>query len=395
MCQANPHSQTARSVYLDSQGTERPRPEVLDAMLPYLGEAFGNASALAHERGRASRRVIETAREVLAHSVGASSEGVIFTSGATEANNMVLSSFPAGGARHGLIVSAVEHKSVLEPAMRQGRQGARVHIARVDRDGRLDLDRLEALLGPDTALVSVMLANNEIGTIQPVQDVVRMSRAAGALVHVDAAQAMGKLPIDFAALDLDFMTLSAHKFGGPQGIGALITRPQHLHKLQPLSLGGGQEGGLRAGTLPLALCHGMAVAAALATLDIAGEAARVSDLRKQLLAGLSALGPYFVNGSLHDRLSGNLHGGFEGVAALKVMRALPDLHFSIGSACTTGAARSHVLDAIGLDPLRQGESFRLSLGWASTQADVDHVLARMAQVLPRLLPPHHKAGARP
>lgn len=375
---------TPGTVYLDSQGTERPRPQVVAAMLPYLLEDFGNPSALAHPRGRAARAAVEAARESIAAAVGADSEGIIFTSGATEANNMVIASTENLGSRT-LICSAIEHKSVIEPMQRQARQGRNFRQARVGRDGILDLQHMVDQGIPACSLVSVMMVNNEIGTIQPIKEVARLCRAAGALLHVDAAQACGKVPIDFRALDIDFLTISAHKFGGPQGIGCLVVRPGLVAKLAPLMVGGGQEGGLRSGTTALALCHGMGVAAKLATANIADDTARLAVLRDDLLAGLSSIGPFFLNGSPSQRVAGSVNGGYRGVSALSLMRALPDLHFSIGSACTTGATDNHVLNAMNVDKLRQGETFRMSLGWATTRAEVDRVISRVTEVLPRFL----------
>lgn len=358
--------QRDREYYFDAQATEQVRPEAIAALNIAFRE-FGNAGATNHGLGRRTRQALEDARGRIASLVNAPPEAVFFTSGATEANNIVLQSLAAPGQRRA-IASAIEHKSVIEPLAHAAGRGAEVVFCPVDQDGLVDPESLRNRV-TGGSIVSVMQANNEIGTIQPVAAI--RDAAPDALFHVDAAQSFCKVPIDFDRLGLDFLTLSAHKIGGPQGIGALVVRPSRIADLQPLFRGGAQEAGLRPGTTPVGLVVAMSAAAEAAMAERDQQAARLGALRDKMVAAFSRLPGFFVNGSLEQRLSGNLNCGFDGIDALLLMRRVPHLLFSAGSACTTGNSTNHVLDALGLPNARQRATFRLSLGWATSDADVD------------------------
>ncbi|RYZ11601.1 MAG: cysteine desulfurase [Comamonadaceae bacterium] len=367
-------------IYLDCQATERPRPQAIEAVRQGMERYFGNPSALAHARGQAARRHLENFRRLAAGIVKAPAEALCFTSGATESNNIVLASEARRPGAH-LVVSAIEHKSVLESARRAHEAGAKLSMLPVDRSGRVDLEALERLIAQGATLVCVMAANNEVGTIQPLGEIGGMCRRAGVRWHVDAAQAVGKLELDLGTLGVDYLSFTAHKFGGPQGIGALALSERVRSELRPLLVGGRQERGLRAGTTPIALCAGMAAASHCVASAMRPEVERMRRLRNDLLDGLRALGPFFSNSDVEHGLCNNLNGGFEGVSAMLLMRRMPQVQFSVASACTSGVGGSHVLAAMGHGRPRIESSFRLSVGWSTTRADVDGAVAAFASAL--------------
>ncbi|MDR6885878.1 cysteine sulfinate desulfinase/cysteine desulfurase-like protein [Variovorax sp. 3319] len=227
-----------------------------------------------------------------------------------------------------------------------------------------------------------MAANNEIGVIQPLEEIGRMCQAADVRFHSDAAQAIGKMRLDVTALGIDYLTFTAHKYGGPQGIGGVICSRRGTDRVEPLLVGGGQERGLRSGTTPLALCAGMAAASLALSENMETEITRMRHMRNRLLSGLRSLGPFFTNSDADHRLCNNLNGGFEGISALLLMRRIPNVHFSAGSACTSGAAASHVLTAMGLARARIDSSFRLSVGWCTTEEDVERAIEAFGRALP-------------
>ncbi len=374
-----------RPVYLDSQATERPFVETTAAMLPFFSNAFGNPSATGHERGKTARRFVETSREQVANALNAPFEGTYFLSGATEANNLVVKSAEfASNAK--VVASAIEHKSVLEPLSQLSRYGVTTAQCSVTEGGLVDLNQLESLLQSRVSLVSVMLANNEIGTIQPIKEVRELCRRAGALLHVDAAQAIGKVPFNFDELDADFVTISGHKYGGPQGIGILVVKPEHIPFLKPMMIGGGQEGGMRAGTTPVALCVGAAVGLEQCVSQQSEYYDRARHLRSMLLSGLEKLPGFFLNGVLEERLPGNFSGGFRNISAQQMMKLMPEIQFSTGSACTTGTAENHVLNALGLERDLVRCSFRLSIGWSTSKDEIERAILRFTEVVHQLAP---------
>jgi cysteine desulfurase len=372
-------------VYLDYHATTPVDPRVLEAMLPYFTETFGNPASASHAWGWRAREAVEAARREVATLVGAAPRDIVFTSGATESNNLAirgLADLAPPGRRH-LVVSAIEHKSVLETAARLEAQGWRVTVARVARDGLIDLEALSEAIGPQTALVSVMAANNEIGVIQPLSEVSRLAHAHGALLHVDAAQAVGKIPVDVDTAGVDLLSLTAHKLYGPKGCGALFVRRRT--RLSPLVVGGGHEHGLRSGTLNVPGIVGLGRACAVCRAEMADEGRRLGRLRDRLLAGLQAgLDGVSVNGSLAHRLPHNLHVSFAGVDGAALLIAVSDIAVSSGSACGSASATpSHVLAAIADDAVPSA-SIRFGLGRFTTEADVDYAIERFSAVVRHL-----------
>lgn len=363
--------------YLDWNATAPLRPEVAQATVDALA-TLGNPSSV-HGEGRAARRRIEEAREQVAALAGAEPAMVVFTGGGTEANALALSAVPGP-----VLVSAVEHVSVLDAAAALPES----EIVPVTGDGRIDLDRLSARLAgtPRPGLLSLMLANNETGTLQPVAEAARLARAAGVRVHCDAIQAAGRIPVDVAALGVDLLTLSAHKLGGPAGVGALVVATDL--PVRPLLRGGGQERGWRAGTENVAGIAGFGVAAAAAAAEAAGDsAARMATLRDGLEARLRAIAPDLrVHGEMTPRLSNTTCIGMPGVPAETQVMAfdLAGIAVSAGAACSSGKVRaSHVLAATGADAAASGEAIRVSLGRSTTAAEVDRLAEAWAALYRR------------
>jgi cysteine desulfurase len=370
--------------YLDHNATTPLDPRVLDAMLPFLREEFGNPSSL-HSFGQRARAAVEEARASVAALVGAEPAEVVFTASGSESDNMALLGVAAKAKapRVGLVTSAIEHHAVLRTARALEAAGTPVATARVGEDGAVDLHDLEAKAGETTALVSLMLANNETGVVQPVAEAARVARGRGALVHCDAVQAAGRLPIDVRVLDVDLLTLSAHKICGPKGLGGLYVR--RGTPMAPLVRGGGQERNRRAGTENVAGIVGFGAAARLAREGLEAESSRVRGLRDRLEARLLALGAR-RNGA-EPRLPNTTNVSFEGAEAEGLVMAL-DLEgvaVSTGAACAAGAVEpSHVLRAMGFPAGRVQSSVRLSLGRGTTETDVDRAADAIGRVLARL-----------
>jgi cysteine desulfurase len=362
-------------IYLDYHATTPCHPRVVDAMIPWFTEQFGNPASRTHSFGFAANAAVERAREQVAALVGASPKEIIFTSGATEADNLaVLGVAEASPQRRRVIVSAFEHKAVLDPALYLERRGWDVVRLPVSRDGLVSIEALTEALRTPTALVSVMLANNEVGTVQPIAALAAEARAAGAVFHTDAAQCPGKIPVRIDALGADLISLSAHKCYGPKGIGALwVRRGRPKVPIAPILHGGGHERGLRSGTLPTPLIVGFGVAAEIAAEDLtAGEPARLARLRDRLLEGFRTIGGVHVNGTLTDRLPNNLHVSFDGVDGEALLLSVRELALSSGSACTSASLEpSHVLRAMGVSSEHAHGSLRFGLGRGTTEADVE------------------------
>jgi cysteine desulfurase len=376
-------------IYLDYHATTPVDPRVLEAMLPFFTERFGNPHSKQHAFGWDARDATDRARAQVAALINASAGEITFTSGATESSNLALKG-AVGALRsrgHHLITVATEHKSVLDVCLQFRRQGLDVTVLGVDAGGLVDLDALRAAMTPQTILVSVMAANNEIGTIQPLAEIGAIAHEHGALLHTDAAQAAGKIPIDVRAMNIDLLSLTAHKFYGPKGCGALFvrrTRPRLA--LVPQVAGGGQENGLRSGTLNVPGIVGLGQAAEICRLEMAAEGSRLGALRDRLLAGLRGrVEDVRVNGSLECRLPNNLHVSFDGVEGEALLMALGDLAVSTGSACSSGSqAPSHVLEAIGATSERAGASIRFGLGRTTTAGDIDFAIDRVSTVVSSL-----------
>jgi cysteine desulfurase len=373
-------------VYLDYHATTPVDRRVLDRMLPFFSDDFGNAASSTHQWGWKAQAAVEAARREIAATVGASAREIVFTSGATESNNLALrgAAGRAPAARRHMVVSAIEHKSVLEAAHLLEAAEWRVTVAPVHRDGRIDLDALDRAVTDDTALVSVMAANNEIGVVQDVAAIGALVRPRGALFHVDGAQAVGKVPIDMAAMKIDLLSVTAHKIYGPKGVGALVVRKGV--DLAPLLVGGGHERGLRAGTLNVPGIVGLGAACAICRAEMASEGPRLARLRDRLLAGLEArLGGIIVNGSREHRLPNNLHVTFEGVDGESLMIGISDIAISTGSACSSAAATpSHVLEAIMHPDPVPSACIRFGLGRFTTDDEIDYAVEKFAAVVGHL-----------
>ena len=372
-------------VYLDYHATTPVDRRVLDRMLPYFTETFGNPASSTHQWGWKAQEAVEHARREVAALIGASAREIYFTSGATESNNLALQGTAAlaDPSRRHVVVSAIEHKSVLEGAQRLERHGWRCTVAPVDREGVIDLDALSQVIGADTALVSVMAANNEIGVLQPLAEIGALTRQAGAVFHVDAAQAAGKIPIDVKAMQIDLLSLTGHKLYGPKGSGAIFVRKQA--RVEPLIVGGGQERGMRSGTLNVPGIVGLGAACALCQAEMTEEGARLLRLRDRLLSGLTAdLDGVIVNGSLAHRLPNNLHVSFTDVDGESLLIGISDIAVSSGSACSSASGlASHVLRAIMGEHVPSA-SIRFGLGRGTTDDDIDYTVGKFVSVVRHL-----------
>ena len=371
-------------LYLDHHATTPLDPRVLDAMLPYLREEFGNPASTSHALGWSAEAAVEDARERIAHALGARPSEVVFTSGATESNNLaLLGLFGAAGGGHAISVES-EHPAVLDPCAQLERLGVEVTRLPVSHQGLIEPEAVEAALRDDTRLVSVMAANNEIGVLQPIDRIGALCRARGVFFHTDAAQAAGRIELDVQAGAIDLLSLSAHKFYGPKGIGALFVRGRDPRvRLEPRQWGGGHERGLRSGTLPVAQIVGMAKALELCLEEREAEQGRLLGLRDRLWAGLSAdLEGVRLNGHPDLRLAGNLNVAFEGVDGERLILALPGLAISSGSACASATpGPSHVLTALGLPRALASASLRFGLGRSTTEAVVDQAAERVVEAV--------------
>jgi cysteine desulfurase len=377
--------------YLDYAATTPMRPAAIAAMEPFLAGAFGNPSG-SHAAARAAKTALEEARERIACALGARPSEVVFTGGGTEADNLAIKGAAraarAAGAGDGVVTTAFEHKGVLAAADRLERDGFRVHRVTVDRRGLVDLDALAAALEARTVVVSVMLANNEVGTIQPLDEIAALvrERAPRALLHTDAVQAVSWVDVAARAGAADLIAVSAHKFGGPKGTGALVVRANAL--LEPLIEGGGQERGLRSGTANVAGVVAMAAALDETVATRPREVPRVAALRDRLVDGLlEAIPGAFENGSRAHKIAGNAHVGFTGVEAeaLLVLLDQAGVCAAAGSSCSSGATEpSHVLRAMDIEHSDALASIRLSLGFPSTTTDVDAALAVLPAAVERL-----------
>jgi cysteine desulfurase len=376
--------------YLDHAASTPMRPEAIAAMGPYLAGCFANPSGI-HRAAQAAKTALEEARETIAAVLGAEPGEVVFTGGGTEADNLGVEGVARfrRGARgqDGVVTTAIEHKGVLAAVDRLAREGFAVKVVGVDPGGIVDLEALAAALDHNTAVVSVMLVNNEVGTVQPLDRVAALirERAPNAAVHTDAVQAVPWLDVAAQAADADLVAVSAHKFGGPKGTGALVVREGVA--LTPLIEGGGQERGLRAGTVNVAGVVAMAAAMRAAAEQRDVEVRRIGALRDRLQEGLLAVPDAFSNGSAAHKVAGNCHVGFRGVEAEALLVALDreDVYAAAGSSCSSGASEpSHVLAAMGVPREEALASIRLSLGFASTPADIDRALAIIPEAVASL-----------
>ena len=375
----------SRPIYLDYQATTPCDPRVVAKMLPFFTERFGNAHSVTHAYGWEAEEAGEAAREQIATLIGAEAKEIIFTSGATEANNLAIKGLAhAYGKRKDHIVTvATEHKCVLESCRRLEQEGYRLTILPVGKDGLIDLAQLEQTLSERTLLLSVMAVNNEIGVIQPLAEIGALCRAKGVFFHSDAAQALGKIPLDVDRLDVDLMSFSGHKLYGPKGIGALYVRRRPRVRLIAEMDGGGQERGLRSGTLATPLIVGFGEACRIAGLEMEEERRRLLVLREKLLQGVTGRLPgVTLNGHAEKRLAGNLNLSFAWVEGSQLLRAVRDIAVSTGSACSAATLEpSYVLRALGLDSELAHASLRIGLGRFTTEAEIDIAIERIVEAV--------------
>ena len=382
-------SSTRLPVYLDYHATTPVDARVLEAMLPFFTEHFGNPNSRQHAWGWEAEKAVDTARGQVAALLNAAPNEIFFTGGATESNNLAIKGIAARLRDRGnrIVTAATEHKSVLDTCTVLRAQGFDVQVVPVQRDGLIDLDALSNAVTTETVLVSVMAANNEIGTLQPLGEIAAIAHECGALLHTDAAQGAGKIPLDVRAMGIDLLSLTGHKMYGPKGCGALFVA-KRKPKLLPVAQldGGGQESGVRSGTLNVPGIVGLGAAADICRNDMSVESARLATMRDRLLERLRAgLDGVRVNGTMERRLPHNLHLSFERVEGERLLMALGDLAVSTGSACSSGSqAPSHVLQAIGAVGDDAGASIRFGLGRHTTDADIDFASDRVIQVVEAL-----------
>ncbi|VWC53686.1 IscS subfamily cysteine desulfurase [Burkholderia lata] len=377
----------SRPIYMDYSATTPVDSRVVDKMVPFLHEQFGNPASRSHSYGWEAEQAVEEARAHVAALLGADPREIVWTSGATEGNNLAIKGaahFYHGKGKH-LVTVKTEHKAVLDTCRELERQGFDVTYLDVREDGLLDLDTLRQALRADTILVSVMLANNETGVIQPVAEIGALCRARGIVFHCDAVQAAGKIPVDVNALNVDLLTVTAHKVYGPKGIGALYVRRKPRVRIEAQMHGGGHERGMRSGTLPTHQIVGMGEAFRLAKEEMAEESRRVGALRDRLLAGLSTLDEVYVNGDLARRIPHNLNVSFNFVEGESLIMGIKGVAVSSGSACTSASLEpSYVLRALGRSDELAHSSIRFTLGRFTTEAEVDSVIAQVRDTVGKL-----------
>jgi len=374
-------------IYLDYSATTPVDPRVAEAMIPYLTEKFGNPASRSHSFGWVADEAVERAREQVAALVNADPKEIVWTSGATESNNLALKGaahFYADKGKH-IITVQTEHKAVLDTVRELERQGFAATYLDPEPNGLIDLEKLKAALRPDTTIVSVMLVNNEIGVVQDIAAIGEICRAKGILFHVDAAQATGKVAIDLQKLKVDLMSFSAHKTYGPKGIGALYVRRKPRVRLEAQMHGGGHERGFRSGTLATHQIAGMGEAFRLARLEMAAECSRIGAMRDSLLAGMKQMEEVFVNGDLARRVPHNLNLSFNFVEGESLIMAVKDIAVSSGSACTSASLEpSYVLRALGRSDELAHSSIRFTLGRFTTQDEIDYTVNHLRTKVAKL-----------
>ncbi|HEY2610643.1 MAG TPA: IscS subfamily cysteine desulfurase [Reyranella sp.] len=375
-------------IYLDYQATTPMDPRVLEAMMPYFTYKFGNPHSRSHSYGWEAEEGVEKARAQVAKLIGADEKEVIFTSGATESNNLAIRGVAEfyKDRRNHIVTTVTEHKCVLDTCRHLEQQGFDVTYLPVQKNGLVDLEALRAAVTDKTVVVSIMAVNNEIGVIQPLAEIGKICREKKAFFHTDAAQAVGKIPLDVEAMNIDLMSISGHKIYGPKGIGALYVRRKPRVRLVPLIVGGGQERGFRSGTLPTPLCVGLGEAAEIAMKEMDAESKRLAKLQARMLKGLNAkLTDIHVNGDLEHRIPGNLNIGFAYVEGESLMMGIKGLSVSSGSACTSASLEpSYVLRALGVEEDMAHTSLRIGLGRFTTEQEVDTAVDELVRHVNKL-----------
>jgi cysteine desulfurase len=387
---SNGHSASAVKlpVYLDNHATTPMDPRVLEAMLPFLTGNFGNAASNSHSFGWVAAAAVEKARRQIATAIGATAREIVFTSGATESDNLAIKGVAEAFREKGnhIITAVSEHKAVLDSCKHLEKHGGRVTYLPVGPDGLIDLNQLKAAFTDQTILVSIMAANNETGVLQPIEEIGRLCRERGVLFHSDAVQALGKVPLNVSQANLDLASLTAHKLYGPKGCGALYVRHSVDVRLVAMIDGGGHESGLRSGTLNVPGIVGFGKACEIAQQDMAEETERVTALRNRLRDRLlSELDELVINGSMEHRLPGNLNMSFLHVEGETLLTGLHDVALSSGSACSSGRTEaSYVLKALGMSDEAAGSAIRFGVGRFNTEAEIDHVAGRVIELVKSL-----------
>jgi cysteine desulfurase len=387
----NAYTQIRRNdqpIYLDYQATTPMDPRVLEAMLPYFTYKFGNPHSRSHAYGWEAEEGVEKARGQVAKLIGADEKEVIFTSGATESNNLAIrgvAEFYKDRKNH-VVTTVTEHKCVLDTCRHLEQSGFEVTYLPVQKNGLIDLEALKAAITDKTVVVSIMAVNNEIGVIQPLEEIGKICREKKVFFHTDAAQAAGKIPLDVEKMNIDLMSISGHKIYGPKGIGALYVRRKPRVRLVPLIVGGGQERGFRSGTLPTPLCVGLGEAAEICLKEMDGEARRLKKLQERMLKGLNdKLTEIVVNGDLEHRIPGNLNISFAYVEGESLMMGIKGLSVSSGSACTSASLEpSYVLRALGVEEEMAHTSLRIGLGRFTTEQEVDTAVDELVRHVNKL-----------
>ena len=376
-------------IYLDNHATTAVDPRVLEEMLPYFREKFGNAASRNHQFGWTAEEAVEQARQRIAKLIGATPKEIVFTSGATESDNLAIKGVAEMYREKGdhIITAVTEHKAVLDTCKRLEKHGYRVTYLPVGKDGLIDLEELKRALDPKTILVTIMAANNEIGVLQPIEEIGKLCREKGVLFHSDATQAVGKVPMNVEKQNLDLVSISAHKMYGPKGVGALYVRRKNPRvQLAPILDGGGHERGMRSGTLNVPGIVGLGKACEICSNEMPEEACRLAGLRNRLRDKITAgLDEIYVNGSWEQRLPGNLNISFAYVEGESLLMGVNDIAVSSGSACTSATLEpSYVLKALGTGDDLAHSSIRFGLGRFNTQAEVDYTAERVIETVKRL-----------
>jgi len=376
-------------IYMDNHATTQVDPRVLEAMLPYFGDKFGNAASRNHSFGWVGEEAVENARAQVASLIGATPKEIVFTSGATESDNLMIKGVAEMYREKGnhIITQAIEHKAVLDTCKRLEKYGYEVTYLPVQRDGRVDPEDVRKAIKPTTILITIMYANNEIGVINPIQEIGKIAKERGIIFAVDGVQAVGKIPVDVQKDNIDILAISAHKIYGPKGVGALYVRRRNPRvQLSAVIDGGGHERGMRSGTLNVPGIVGLGKACEVAQQEMAQEGARLLALRERLRKGLEAkLDEVFINGSMEHRLPNNLNMSFAYVEGESLLMGINDIAVSSGSACTSATLEpSYVLKALGVGEDLAHTSIRFGLGRFNTEEEVDYVIEKMVQVVSKL-----------
>ncbi len=376
-------------IYMDNHATTPMDPRVLDAMLPYFGKVFGNAASRNHQFGWEAEQAVDKAREQIAKLIGCTPKEIIFTSGATESNNLAIKGIAEMYREKGnhIITQVTEHKAVLDTCKKLERMGYDVTYLPVETDGLVSLDKLKAAITDKTILVTIMFANNEIGVVQPITEIGALCHEKGILFHTDAVQAVGKIPVNVQAMNIDVMSLTAHKIYGPKGVGALYVRRRNPRvQITEQINGGGHERGMRSGTLNVPGIVGLGAACELAGAEMVSESARLTELRDYLKKKFeSALDYLHVNGNMDHHLPGNLNMSFVHVEGESLLMGINDIAVSSGSACTSATLEpSYVLKALGLGDDVAHSSIRFGLGRFNTKAEVDYVSDKIIDIVHHL-----------